>query len=104
MRLYLPQASNYVTPPPPPHPQVTLISELDANNLLPLVEAIPDSISSSQLASWLTGNVMPFLLQYASESLVWPFYSCAVIHFTVATSLQATHHPVTIHTNHLQCM
>ena len=50
--------------------QTGLVNELDANNLLPLLECVPDSVPSPLLTSWLAQNVVPFLLQHVPQALV----------------------------------
>ena len=50
--------------------QPALLPELDCNNLLPLIAVIPESVFSSQLAPWLTENIVPFILQYMAELMV----------------------------------
>ena len=55
---------------PSPLFQTFLVNEVDANNLLPLLECVPDSVPSPLLTSWLAQNVVPFLLQHVPQALV----------------------------------
>ena len=52
--------------------KISLVGYLDSNNLLPLLECIPDSVTSDLLTAWLAHNVVPFLLQHVPQSLVRP--------------------------------
>jgi hypothetical protein len=59
--------------------QTGLVSELDANNLLPLLECVPDSAPSPLLTSWLAQNAVPFLLQHVPQALVREYKHKAVV-------------------------
>ncbi len=50
--------------------QSALLPELDANSLLRLFQAIPESLPSSELTVWLTESMLPCALQHVPEFMV----------------------------------